>query len=116
MKRVSLLCLILKGHGTVASNSWQNCRRVKIWGRFDSTDMKKAKEKIGDNLCFWGNVSFQMLISGTPEQTRDYVKELIDTFGDNGGLIVGTAGPIPIESKLENVIAMAETVSEYGVY
>ena len=88
----------------------------KIWGRFDTTDMKKAKEMIGDNLCFWGNVPLPMLISGTPEQTRDYVKKLIDTFGYNGGLIVGSAGPIPRESKLENVIAMADTVFEYGVY
>ena len=88
----------------------------KIWGRFDTTDMKKAKEKIGNNLCFWGNVPLPMLISGTPEQIRDYVKKLIDTFGDNGGLIVGSAGPIPRESKKENVIAMAETVFEYGVY
>jgi uroporphyrinogen-III decarboxylase len=88
----------------------------KVWGHFEVMDLKKAKEIIGDVHCFWGNVPSQLLISGTPEQTSDYVKELIDTFADNGGLIVDGAIGIPKEAKLENVIAMTETVFDYGVY
>lgn len=88
----------------------------KVWGHFEVMDLKKAKEIIGDVHCFWGNVPSQILISGTPEQTSDYVKELIDTFADNGGLIVDGAIGVPKEAKLENVIAMTETVFEYGVY
>ncbi len=88
----------------------------KIWGHFDVIDLEKAKEMIGDVMCFWGNVPAQTLISGTPEQTRDYVKKLIDTFADNGGLIVDGAMGTPKEAKLENVVAMTETVFEYGVY
>jgi uroporphyrinogen-III decarboxylase len=90
--------------------------RGKVWSHFDVVDLEKAKEIIGDVMCFWGNVPSQILISGTPEQTRDYVKRLIDTFGDNGGLIVDGAVGIPKEAKLENVIAMTEIVFEYGVY
>ena len=88
----------------------------KIWGHFDVIDRKKAKEMIGDTMCFWGNVPAQILISGTPEQTRDDVRELIDIFGDNGGLVIDGAVGIPKEAKLENVIAMTEAVFEYGVY
>jgi uroporphyrinogen-III decarboxylase len=88
----------------------------KIWGHFEVMDLKKAKEIIGNVHCFWGNVPSQTLISGTPEQTSDHVKELIDTFADNGGLIVDGAIGIPAEAKLENVIAMTETVFDYGVY
>jgi uroporphyrinogen-III decarboxylase len=88
----------------------------KIWGHFDVIDKQKAKEIIGDTMCFWGDVPAQTLISGTKEQTRDYVKKLIDTFGDNGGLIVDGAVGIPKEAKIENVIAMTEAVFEYGVY
>lgn len=87
-----------------------------IWGQFDVIDKKKAKEMIGDIMCFWGDVPAQILISGTPEQTTDYVRELIDVFGDNGGLIVDGAVGIPKEAKLENVLAMTEAVFEYGVY
>ncbi len=88
----------------------------KIWAHFDVIDLGKAKEMIGDVMCFWGNVPAQTLISGSPEQTQDYVKKLIDTFGDNGGLIVDGAVGIPKEAKLENVLAMTETVFEYGIY
>jgi uroporphyrinogen-III decarboxylase len=88
----------------------------KVWGHFDVIDLEKAKEMIGDVICFWGNIPAQTLMSGTPEQTQDYVKKLIDTFGDNGGLIVDGAMGIPKEAKLENVMAMTEAVFEHGVY
>jgi uroporphyrinogen-III decarboxylase len=88
----------------------------KVWSHFDVVDIQKAKEMIGDVMCFWGNVPVQTLISGTPEQTTDYVKELIELFGDNGGLIVDGAVGIPKEAKLENVMAMTEAVFKYGVY
>jgi uroporphyrinogen-III decarboxylase len=88
----------------------------KVWGHFDVIDLERAKEAIGNVMCFWGNVPAQILISGTHEQTTDYVKKLIDTFGDNGGLIVDGAVGIPKEAKIENVMAMTETVFEYGKY
>ena len=89
----------------------------KVLGHFDVVDLKKAKEIVGDVVCFWGNVPASMLVTGSPQQVSDYVKELIDTFGDNGGLIVdGAVDGVPPESKPENVEAMTETVFEYGVY
>ncbi len=88
----------------------------KIWGHFDVVDIQKAKEMIGDVMVFWGNVPSQTLISGTPEQIEDDVKLLIDTFGDNGGLIIDGSVGIPKEAKPENVMAMTKAVFEYGVY
>ena len=86
----------------------------KIVGHFDVIDRQKAKKIIGDTMCFWGNVPAHKLIIGTPEQVKDDVKELIDTFADNGGLIVDASVGIPDEAKPENVAAMIETVFEYG--
>ena len=57
-----------------------------------------------------------MLIAGTPEQVKEYVRDLIELFGDNGGIIVDGAIGIPKEAKFENVMAMTEAVFEYGVY
>ena len=88
----------------------------KIWGHFETVDLEKAREMIGDVMCFWGNVPAQILISGTPDQTREYVIKLIDIFGDTGGLIVDGSLGIPKEAKLENVEAMTEAVFKYGVY
>lgn len=89
----------------------------KVLGHFDVIDKKKAKAIIGDTMCFWGNVPAELLVTGTPQQVKDYVKELIDIFGDNGGLMVdGAVDGVPPESKPENVEAMTEAVFEYGVY
>ena len=58
-----------------------------------------------------------LLVTGTPQQIKDYVKELIDIFGDIDGLIADGAvdGVLP-ESRAENVEAMTKAVFEYGVY
>ncbi len=89
--------------------------RGKILAHFDRVDRSEAKKIVGDTMCFWGNVPAGLLIAGTPEQVRDDVKELIDTFADNGGLIVDGSMGIPDEAKPENVEAMIDTVFRYGV-
>jgi uroporphyrinogen-III decarboxylase len=87
----------------------------KVLGHFDKVDRRKYKEILGDVMCFWGNIPSSLFIAGTPEQIRQDVRELINIFADNGGLIVdaSSTGPPP-ESKLENVEAMTEAVFEYG--
>jgi uroporphyrinogen-III decarboxylase len=66
-------------------------------------------------MCFWGNVSLSLMIAGTSQQVKDDVKELIDIFGDNGGLIIDSTMGLPDESKEPNVQALTEAVHEYGV-
>jgi len=87
----------------------------KVLGHFDKVDRKKCKKVLGDVMCFWGNIPSSLFIAGKPNQIREDVKELIDIFADNGGLIVdaSSTGPPP-ESKPENVEAMTEAVFEYG--
>jgi len=87
----------------------------KVLGHFDRMDRKKYKKILGNVMCFWGNVPSSLFIAGTPQQVKDDVKDLIDIFADNGGLIVdaSSTGPPP-ESKPENVEAMTEAVFEYG--
>ena len=88
----------------------------KIVGHFDSMDRKKYKELMGDIMCFWGNVPSSVMCAGTPQQVRDDVKELIDIFSDNGGLIVDSVVGIPDEATQENVQALTDAVHEFGVY
>jgi uroporphyrinogen-III decarboxylase len=107
----------LEGDYTPRLKYLQELPPGKVLGHFDVVDLKKAKEMLGDVMCFWGNVPAQMLVTGTPQQVKDYCKNLIDIFGDNGGLILdGAVDGVPPESKPENVEAMMETALEYGVY
>lgn len=89
--------------------------RGKVLGNFHLVDLKKCKNLLGDIMCFRGNVPADLLATSTPQKVKDYVKMLIDTFADNGGLIIDGGSGIPYESRPENVEAMTEAVFEYGV-
>ena len=82
---------------------------------FETVDIRKAKEILGDTVCFRGNVPGSLLYVGTPEQVKDYVKELIDVVGKGGGLMVDCDIWFD-NAKHENVKAMVEYTKQYGVY
>jgi len=82
---------------------------------FETVDIYKAKEILGDTVCFRGNVPVSLLQLGTAQQVKDYVKELIDVVGKGGGLMVD-CGIWFDEAKHENVKAMVDFTKEYGVY
>jgi hypothetical protein len=86
----------------------------KIIGHFDRIDRLKAKESIGDVMCFWGNVPSSLLCAGSAEEVKRDVRELIRLFGDSGGLIIDGSSGIPDEAKPENVFALTEAVLENG--
>ena len=71
---------------------------------FEDIDIYEAKKVLGDRVCIRGNLPGTMLQFGTPGQVRDYVRELIDVLGRDGGLIVDT-GTFFDEAKHENVRA-----------
>lgn len=82
---------------------------------FETVDFHKAKEILGNTVCFRGNVPGSLLQVGKPEQVEAYVKELIDVVGRDGGLIVDCAICFD-EAKHENVEAMVNTTKTYGIY
>jgi hypothetical protein len=89
-------------------------RGTTIW-MVDQSDIVKVKQTLGKNACLMGNVSSSKLNLGTPQEIRDYVKNLIDTVGKDGGLVIAN-GAFYDEAKPENVKAMINTAKEYGAY
>ena len=87
----------------------------KVLYHFERVDMARAKEVLGDVACISGNVPNSLLISGTPDDVKEYCRKLIDIAGKGGGFIMDTASVID-EARPENVKAMAEFTREYGVY
>jgi len=86
-----------------------------VWFHFATMDMAKAKETLGDIACISGNLPSYLLLSGTPDEVRDYAKKLIDTCAPGGGYIMDTSIMLD-QAKPENVKAMFEFTKEYGVY
>ncbi|MFC1921599.1 uroporphyrinogen decarboxylase family protein [Chloroflexota bacterium] len=87
----------------------------KALAHFDSTDIFRAREILGNHLCFRGNVPASLLQTGTPDEVKDYCKKLIDVVGKDGGLMVSARSSLD-EVKPENLHAMIDFTKEYGVY
>jgi hypothetical protein len=52
---------------------------------------------------------------GIPQQVKDYVRNLIDICGKDGGYIMAN-GAFFDEVKWDNLRAIVDTAKQYGVY
>ncbi|RJR43976.1 MAG: hypothetical protein C4576_13720 [Desulfobacteraceae bacterium] len=87
----------------------------KVLYHFETVDMQRAKEILGDVACISGNVPNSLLATGSPDEVKDYCKMLIDLVGKGGGFIMDAGATID-EAKPENIKAMMDFTKEYGIY
>ncbi len=89
-------------------------RSAVVW-YFDQTDMGEAKKVLGNVSCIAGNVPSSLVMTGTPEQVKEYCRKLIETCAPGGGYIL--AGGASVEKgNIENLRAMMQAAYEYGAY
>ncbi len=76
------------------------------------------KADFGGEICFWGGgVETQhVLPNGTPDDVRDNVRANIEALAPGGGWVFTTIHNIQPDVPPENVMAMWETLQEYGAY
>jgi uroporphyrinogen decarboxylase len=76
------------------------------------------KRDFGKDITFWGGLvdTQGVFNSGTPAQVCDDVRRRIDDMGANGGFVAATVHNIQANVPPENIMAMWETLQEYGVY
>ncbi len=80
-------------------------------------DREALKREFGDKLTFWGGFDQQdVLPFGSPERVRDEAKRLLDEFMPGGGFVFAAGHNIQSDVPPENVIALFDTVYEYGRY
>lgn len=81
-------------------------------------DLAVLKRRFGDRMLFNGAIdSHHVLIEGTPESVRNDVRRVLETMMPGGGYIAGAShDSILEETPVENVLAMFDTVREFGVY
>jgi uroporphyrinogen-III decarboxylase len=83
--------------------------------RMDPAELKTA---FGSRMTFWGGgVDTQRTLPfGTPDDVRREVRERIKIFGPGGGFVFAAVHNIQACTPVENLLAMFETVREYGRY
>lgn len=87
----------------------------KVFYHFEDVDMAAAKKKLGGIACIAGGFPATLLDWGKPEEVRDAVKRLLDDCAPGGGFIFETSCGLG-KCKPQNVVAMFETLEEYGKY
>jgi len=108
-------CVFFEGSYTQRLEYLLELPKGKVLAHFDSTDIYKAKEILKDHMCIRGNVPVSLLQTGTVQDVKDYMKDLIDVVGKDGGLVVCPRSS-PEKSKPENLKTMIDFTKEYGVY
>ncbi|MCP4375365.1 MAG: hypothetical protein GY794_04210 [bacterium] len=81
-------------------------------------DLAELKSKYGKRIVFNGGIdSHHVLIDGDVETVRRSTREVLDLMMPDGRYIAGAShDTILEETPVENILAMFETISEYGVY
>jgi uroporphyrinogen-III decarboxylase len=81
-------------------------------------DPLELKRRFGDQIVFWGGgVDTQHTLPfGTPDEVRAEVRARIEAFGPGGGFVFNPIHNVQARTPLENLMAMFETLREYGQY
>mgnify|MGYP000129567825 CR=1 FL=1 len=79
-------------------------------------DLKVAKEKFGDKVCFKGGIDIVEMKTTTPERIKEKVAEVIKIGAPGGGFILSTSDSIRDGTPIENVKVFFTAGREYGKY
>jgi uroporphyrinogen-III decarboxylase len=81
-------------------------------------DLRTLKAEFGGRIVFNGAIDSQhVLIEGTPDLVRRRVREVLEIMMPGGGYIGGASHDYILEeTPVENVVAMFDTIREFGVY
>jgi uroporphyrinogen-III decarboxylase len=77
------------------------------------TDIRKFKELMGDRMAVMGDVPAALLASGTPDDVRTYIRDLVRDIGRTG-LLLCPGCDAPINAKPENMEAFVAAGNEFG--
>ena len=81
-------------------------------------DLRELKKDFGQRLLFSGAIDSQhVLIEGSVEHVRNQTRQVLDIMKPGGGYVGGASHDwILVETPLENVLAMFDTIYEFGTY
>lgn len=108
-------CPFFEGNCTQRLEYFTELPRGKVLGLFDSTDIFKAKEILGNRMCIAGMFPVSLLQTGTPDLVKEYTRKLIDVVGKDGGFIMGPRSVMD-EANPELVKIWVDYTKEYGKY
>ena len=77
------------------------------------TDLRKFRKIVGDHMSVMGDVPSTLSAIGSPEQIRNYVRDLVRDIGPQG-LLIAPGCDVPVNTKPENMKAFSAAAHEFG--
>lgn len=88
----------------------------KTIGQFQSSDIFKVKEIVGDTMCILGGLPVSMLRDGDPARIREITHELCERVGKSGGFVMTTSIGELEGCNPDLVEVWVNATKEFGVY
>jgi uroporphyrinogen-III decarboxylase len=82
----------------------------------DRGNFNKVHQVLGKKFCLSGGVPNVVLSAGSADQVRAFCKKLIDAIGTEGGYIMDASAILQNDASIENLKAMTDFTTGYGVY
>jgi uroporphyrinogen decarboxylase len=80
-------------------------------------DVDAVHQRYGERVTFDGCIGTQSTMPfGSAQEVRARVREVVETYGRNGGLILSPTHVLEPDVPLENVDALFEACHEYGTF
>ena len=73
-----------------------------------SMDLAQVREATRGRMALWGGVAVEHLVSGTPEETREDVRNALKVAKKGGGFILGSSHSIAVGTLYDNFMAMLD--------
>lgn len=80
----------------------------------DNISLGEAKKRYGDRICVMGNFHSILLAMGGLQEAKEETLRCLDEGAEGGGYILGTAGEVPVDTRIENLRVMIDVAREYG--
>ena len=81
----------------------------------EAMDPIRIKQRYGDRICLWGGIGSQSIMpSPSIDRVREEVRRITLEWKKGGGAIVAPAQTLLPDVPWENVIALLETVRDFG--
>jgi len=87
--------------------------KAKTTGHFQSTNIHKLKEIVGDVMCISGAFPSSLLQVGTADEVREQTKRLCEVLGKDGGFIMAANSSMD-ECDPNLVKVWVDATKEYG--
>jgi MtaA/CmuA family methyltransferase len=80
------------------------------------TDMQIAKDAARHKTCLLGPINTSLLLDGTPQEVDDACREAIEIMAPDSGFILGPGCALDPNVPADNIHALVESATKYGVY